>query len=110
MADFALTCVNGPPSTAGVALIGNVADRPGSDGLGLGVLLHVDVLASTRLASLPFAGDSQGFARAEIDIPNEPLLAGRQFFCAGVWPWTTCPLPPQGYSSSRGLALTILPP
>jgi hypothetical protein len=110
MALFALTCVNAPPSTPGIAIVGNVADPLGSDAHGYGILLHVDVLASTRLTTFPFDVNSQGVARAPIEIPNEPLLAGQQFFGAGVWQWTSCSLPPLGYSSSRGLALTILPP
>jgi hypothetical protein len=106
-AGFGFTCTNAPPSSPGFLLIGTAADVTGSDLLGLGVLLHVDLLASASTLLLPFASDALGSGFASVPIPDSPTLVGAVLHAQGLWIWSSCPLPPLGLSSSKLLSITI---
>ncbi|HKD99580.1 MAG TPA: VCBS repeat-containing protein [Planctomycetota bacterium] len=109
-AAFALTCTNAPASALGLAILASAQDVAGSDPLRLGVLLHVDLLASTFAIPLSFASDASGSAAAPAAIPPTPGLAGATVFAQAIWVWpatATCDPSSAGISSSRGLALTL---
>lgn len=110
-AGFALLGSNALPNTAGLVLVGDAQDAPGSNPFGLGFLLHVDLLASTELIPLTIASDAGGAAYAAAPIPNLPALAGKSYFAQTLWevpPAAACGAP-FGVVTSRGLAITIQP-
>lgn len=106
---FALTCNNAPPSAIGLGLITNVADLAGSDPFAIGVLLHVNLFASTEVIAPDFPSNASGFATLAAPIPNVPALIGATYYAQAIWGWASCALPPFNLSSSRGLAITIQP-
>ena len=107
--NFGITCTNAPPSSTGFGLLATGQDLLGSDPFGLGVLLHIDPL-SAILLTFPFSSDAFGDALAPLPILNRPNLVGLTLYAQALWVWTSCPLPPFGLSSSKGLALTVLVP
>ncbi|QDU65384.1 FG-GAP repeat protein [Engelhardtia mirabilis] len=109
-ADFGFTCTNAPASSTGFLLVGNVADIAGSDLLGLGVTLHVNVLLSTPTLLLDFFSDASGDGFAPAPLPNSPSLVGAVLHAQGVWVWTSCTLPPLNLSSSNLVSFTISAP
>jgi hypothetical protein len=80
------------------------------DPYGVGVILHIDVFASTGLEPLAFTSDASGTGVAGYPIVNRPALVGKTLYAQAFWPWTTCSIPPNNVSSSRGLAFTIQGP
>lgn len=108
---FAIATSVAPPSSLGLGLVTDQANAAGSDPFGIGVLLHVDLLLSTEVIPLDFVSDGAGQATAPAPIPNTPALANRTYYAQTIWGWpvSSCSLPPFNLSSSRGLALTILP-
>jgi hypothetical protein len=108
---FGLTVANAPTRALLSVWITNAADFAGTDLFGLGVLLHVDPILATRQLELTTLSDSSGLAFAPISIPNMPSLVNGHFFAQGlaVWPAGTCAPNASGLSSSRGLAIVILP-
>jgi hypothetical protein len=108
--DFAVTCNHCPPSSLGLALLANAQDLAGSDPFAIGVLLHVDLFAATDVIALDATSDAAGNgATVGAVIPNNPALVGATYYASEVWAWSSCALPPFNLSSSRGLAITILP-
>lgn len=111
-AAFAFTCTQAPPSALGLCLVANQPDVAGADPFGLGVALHVDLLAATFLEALAFASDPGGSGTAPAPIPSLPGLAGVTLHAQGIWlekPPFVCTASPAGLVSSRGLTITIAP-
>ncbi len=99
-----------PPSSLGLGLVADAQDVAGSDPFGIGVPLHVDLLAATEVISLDLVSDANGFAAAPTPIPNSPALAGKTYFLQGLFAWAgPCALPPYGLSVTKGVQVTILP-
>jgi hypothetical protein len=99
-----------PPLTLGTAFVGSESDVAGSDPLGLGALLHVDFLLSPRVSAIPVSSDVNGRAGLVMPLTYNTAMVSEDFTVCSLWPWTNCPVLPQGYSSSRGLRLTYLAP
>lgn len=108
-AAFAVVNTGAPPSALGLLLIGNVPDVPGSDPLNIDVLEHVDLFASTLLLGFNAFSDASGYALAAIPIPANPSIVGATVYAQGKWLWTDCLPSTFGLSSSRGMAITLLP-
>jgi hypothetical protein len=102
---------NAPPNSLGLVLITDVPDQFGSDPFGIGVLLHVDLFASTQLITLDAFSDPFGAGGAVANIPNNAALVGQTYFVQILWAWptSTCFIPPFGLSTTNGLAMTINP-
>lgn len=72
---FAFTATNAPKSSLGLFLIGNAADVFGSQILGVGALLHIDVLASTEFLGTDIESDAGGTAiLTPSPIPIDPAI------------------------------------
>ncbi|HKE00618.1 MAG TPA: VCBS repeat-containing protein [Planctomycetota bacterium] len=109
-ADFAIATTNAPTGTLGLALVAAAGDAAGSDPLGVGVALHVD-LASGVLA-FDVKADAAGLGRVALPIPATPALANVRVYAQTIWAWPgTSPCDPSafGLSSSRGLGITLMP-
>ncbi|HKE00790.1 MAG TPA: integrin alpha [Planctomycetota bacterium] len=108
-AAFALRCNHAPPSALGLNLVGDVPNVLGSDPLGLGVLLHVDLFLSTTTFGLNMNSDAAGFASSPTPVPPTPGLAGVTLYGQSLWFWPAgpCSLPPFQLSTSRAVAITI---
>jgi hypothetical protein len=108
---FTLTSTNAPPASLGLTLITNAPDLFGSDPFALGVLLHVDLFASTETITLDAYTDVFGVGTVPAPIPNNPLLAGSTYYAQILWSWpvSTCYLPPYNLSTTNGLGITIHP-
>ncbi len=107
---FGIHCDHAPASSLGLLLVGTVVDEIGSDPFGLGVLLHVDLLASTEVLALDIVSDPWGFGVADASIPNDVALVGKTYVLQCLWSWGgTCALPPYGLSTSNALELLIQP-
>ena len=109
---FAIACTNAPAFAHGRLVIGDAANLSGFDPHGIGVLFHVDVVASTRLLERPITSDASGVAFAQFPIPNVPALVGTRLYAQAFWSWPAtapCDPSPLSLSSSRGLAIAIQP-
>ncbi|MEZ6037443.1 MAG: PQQ-dependent sugar dehydrogenase [Planctomycetota bacterium] len=107
---FALVCGNAPPSSVGLLAFSSGADLPGSDPLGAGMLVHVQLAAPFFvLEGIPV--DAQGRARFAFPIPAASGLVGVQLHTQAVFGWapTVCTPSALGWSSSSGLSLTLQP-
>jgi hypothetical protein len=108
--NFYLTTTNCPPSSLGLILAANAPDAIGNDILGIGILLHIDLINSTELLPLDSVSNGFGFAASTVAIPIDPTLVGLTFYAQSIWAWTGCTAaPPLNLSSSNGLAITIQP-
>ncbi len=108
---FQVTCDQAPPSAVGVCFVGDVPDLAGSDSLGIGVLLHVNLHASFDVLALAIESDAAGNAHTiGSGIPDRAAFVGRTFYAQALWRWDHCLLPPFNLSTSKGLAITILVP
>ena len=107
---FAVSQTNAPADKIGLLLIANVQDLAGSDPLGAGFLLHVNLAASSFFLGLNFDSDGHGAGIAGVPIPNNPSLSGVTVFAQGLWLETiteTCSPSPFGVVTSKGLSITI---
>lgn len=111
---FAITCSNAPPFSLGLGLVTDSQDLPGSDQLGVGILIHSDLAFATEVMTFDFFSDGTGYSETVgTGIPNDTNLIGKSYYACAIWGWTSCTLPgfnPFNLSSSKGLAITILAP
>lgn len=110
-AAFGFTCSGAPPRARGLLILGAGQDLAGSDSLGLGVLLHVDVVSSP-FVTLPMSSDASGFGFAPAPLPTSSSALGLAFYAQAAWvePVTQhCSSSPRRLVSSSGLALRLLP-
>jgi drug/metabolite transporter superfamily protein YnfA len=107
--DFALTCNNSPLSSLGLGILADAQDLAGSDPFGIGVLIHVDLFTAVEVVTVDFVSDGAGNGLAAVPIPNNPFLIGKTYYAMALWAWSSCSLPPFNLSTSRGLALSLLP-
>jgi hypothetical protein len=109
-AAFAITASGLPPSEPAVVLLGTAADEAGTQPGGLGVLLHVDLAASTLLLPIVLSTGPNGQAVLPMPIPDNAAFVGSQFVVQafGQWP-APCGPSPTGWSSSPALVLAIQP-
>ncbi|HKD99856.1 MAG TPA: integrin alpha, partial [Planctomycetota bacterium] len=107
-AAFSIACALAPPSSIGVGLLSGGADVDGSDPLGLGIVLHVDLLSVA--ATFDVESDAAGAGAAPLPIPGTASLAGKTAYAQVVWYWPMGePCWPQGHglTTSKGLAIEI---
>ncbi|HED64476.1 MAG TPA: hypothetical protein ENJ09_02865 [Planctomycetes bacterium] len=104
--EFAFTCDNVPPTTMGLLGLSSMADVAGTFVPSLGILSHLD-LSVKPIVFNAFPSDSSGHAEYNLPIPNLTGLVGTTWYAQSVWQWTTCSLPPSGYSSSDLITFTI---
>ncbi|HKE00040.1 MAG TPA: hypothetical protein VKE69_03460, partial [Planctomycetota bacterium] len=111
-ASFGWKCTNAPASSVGLLLVGDAADLAGSDPLGVGVALHVDLLASSALFALACPSDVGGSAFAPAPIPNDPSLAGATLVAQALFvqpAWLACGPSPLGLVASKGATIVVQP-
>jgi hypothetical protein len=99
-AQFAMVASLAAPGAPGFLLAGM---RPGTIPLA-GITVLVDLTRPTQLLFLQ--ADAHGQATARLPLPAEPSLAGAWLFAQVFW---SDGCAPTGFSSSRGLALTVQP-
>lgn len=105
---FGIHCSNAPASSNGFLIVGAAADLAGSDALGLGVLLHIDLIASgAALLVLDMPSDALGEAALGVPLPDDANLDGVTLHAQSIWVWTSCSLPPNQLSSSQLLSFTL---
>jgi hypothetical protein len=108
---FAITCDNAPPSSLGLGIVADAQDLTGSDPFLIGALLHVNLFAATEVLTFDFVSDGLGNgSTVNTGIPNDPALVGKTYYAMALWYWTSCSLPPNNLSTSKGLAITIQAP
>jgi hypothetical protein len=105
--NFGVLTERAPASSLGLLLIANAQDLAGTDTLGVGVALHVDVFLASELLAFDAVSDSLGRGSCAVPIPNNPALSGSTWYAQTIWAWTSCALPPLGLSGSRGLRIAI---
>lgn len=100
-----------PPQGQGWGVVA-VAPLPGgADPFGLGVTLHVDLLAGPAFL-FGLRADAAGVATRWFPIPQDPLLTGVAVPLQVLWPWdstSSCDPSAFGLASSRGLSISIGP-
>jgi len=107
---FGLKCGVVPASALGLGIIADVADVAGSDPIGLGLALHVDLFASALVVGVNFVSHGGGTAFAPAPIPNLPGLAGATLYAQGVFVEKAplaCSAAALHLVSTKGLAFTI---
>jgi VCBS repeat protein len=104
---FYLENTNVAPGTLGLFLVTDQPDFAGSDSAGIGVVLHVDPIASSGINYFYARGDAGGVGIAHLPIPNNPVLSGLTFFAQGLWSWALCRPTVLSLSSSPGLRITL---
>lgn len=93
-------------------LLGLVTDVPlliGFDQLGSGVIMHVNILASTEMILLDVPSAPDGYGHVTTGIPNSPALVGKHYYFQSLsyWGGSPCNPSPIGLSSSLGLDILI---
>jgi hypothetical protein len=109
---FAITGTNAPVSSLGALLFANFQDSAGSDLFGLGVKVHIGYFAATESLALEVRSDASGTSFTAAPIPNNPILAGVQYYVQTFWiepVGARCTTASLGLVSSRGLDILILP-
>ncbi|MCB9877537.1 MAG: PQQ-dependent sugar dehydrogenase [Planctomycetes bacterium] len=109
-ASFALGCGNAPPGSVGLLAFSSGVDVAGSDLLGAGLRVHVQIAAPFFvLEAMPV--DAQGAARFAFAIPPAAGLVGIVLHTQAVFGWAPAVCAPSalGWSSSSGLTLTLQP-
>ena len=106
--DFALTCTEAPANGAGLLVLG--AGRLPFAIPVLGIELWVDVATLPALL-LTANADATGYARIDVPLPPNSALNGATVFTQLLWPTpaSPAPCPPQGFSASHGLQITLQP-
>jgi len=104
---FALTSTNGEPGGTALALVTDVADDAGTDLLGLGTPLWVDLVHSTTLIGVDMSIDGAGVAYGAAPIPGASFLIGVKLYANTLHLNTICSVGPLNLSSSNGAAITI---
>jgi hypothetical protein len=104
-----LRCSGVEPGILPVLVISTAADVAGSDALGLGALVHVDLAGLIADVALPPV--TGPVLAAQVPVPAQPSLAGATVYAQVGFSWGpgACPAVPAGFSSSTGLAITIQP-
>ncbi|HKE01421.1 MAG TPA: hypothetical protein VKE69_10460, partial [Planctomycetota bacterium] len=109
---FALVASAAPPSSLGLLLVGDAQNAAGSDSLGIFLVFHVDLFASTLLVGFDMPSDLAGEALASVPIPASPSIAGATLYAQGIFQWRpTGPCFPSPFrlSSTPGLSLVLQP-
>lgn len=83
--DFKISTTNGPATSLGVALAGDIIDMAGSDYFGLHLKIYVDPYTSTSLLGFDILSDASGTTIASIPIPNDLGLVGQSFVYQSVF-------------------------
>lgn len=106
-ANFSFICGNAPPRTVGLLAFTD-AGLPSPVTL-LGVEIWLD--PSTLFVTASAASGSTGVSEVSAPVPNNAGLAGVRLCTQFLWrgPTSPAPCPPQGFSTSNGLAFTIQP-
>lgn len=104
---FAILADRAPSGSQGLLLVTDAALPPGADQLGVGVLLHVDLLLSQEFIAFDIFSDPDGNGLAILGIPADSNLIGRNYFVQTLWLDGACPLPPFNLCSSNGLQVTV---
>ncbi len=108
---FAVTATNAPPSSVGLCLLADAADVAGADPFGIGLLLHLDLLASGRVHDVPLPSDASGIAWAPLAIPLG-VPAGTTLYAQSFWIEAAafaCSANGLGVVSSKGLRIEVQP-
>ena len=105
--NFRLTTTSAPASALGLCLVTDAADAVGSDPFFIGILLHVDLFASTQVVPIDMQSNGFGFGLTTTNIPLSPFLLGSTFYAQSIWAWGCATASPFNLSSSNGLAITI---
>lgn len=107
---FGLRCSNAPAQSLGLLAFSNGIDVAGSDVLGVGLLVHVQIAAGFFVVDT-MASDASGLGSYDLPLPPTPILAGLQLHTQAVWAWpsATCSPSSIGWSSSAGLSFTLQP-
>ncbi|MBL8696225.1 MAG: VCBS repeat-containing protein [Planctomycetes bacterium] len=108
---FGITITNVPFRSLALLLVGDAVDAAGSDLFGAGVLLHIDLSASSQILVLDARADSEASAFVSLGIPPQPALSGQAFFIQLISAWPTaglCMPSPFHLSSSRALRVRVL--
>lgn len=108
--DFTISVTNCPPDSL---LLGIATDVPlfaAADQLGIGVLLSVNLIASSEVILLDVPTDSAGRGHVNAPIPPSAALQGKHYYfqSLGYWGGGPCtPSPVYNLSSSIGLDIWI---
>jgi hypothetical protein len=102
---------NAPPSSTTLVIVCDAADVAGTDSLGVGVLLHVDLFAAGEILAFNGVSNASFTTTSAVPIPNNPNLVGMTYFAQEIalWAGGPCSPSPLGLSSSAGLAISIQP-
>ena len=108
-AGFALRCTNGIASGLGLIALASAVDVPGSDPFGHGMVIHFR-LDSPYLSLQAMLCDANGIGTLALPIPADPVLVGQSIGAQAGFAWNPpCAIPPNGWSSSNGLWITVQP-
>ena len=106
--NFRLTTTSAPASALGLCLVTDAADAVGSDPFFIGILLHVDLFASTQVVPIDMQSNGFGFGLTTTNIPLSPFCWDRPSTRSRSGPGASATASPFNLSSSNGLAITIM--
>lgn len=104
--EFAFIGTNGPASSLGVCLLGDILNPAGVDFFGVQLTIHVNPLASSFLLAFDIFTDVSGVTFAPFPIPNDPSLHGFQACAQFIYVDRTA----EGQSCSTALADLVSSP
>jgi glucose/arabinose dehydrogenase len=103
-----IVSTNGPAGTNAIGIIGSASLPVGSDPLGIGVEVLVD-LTPTTYTLFEFTVGAGGTTTIPAAIPNALPLVGTTVFLQEYFLWTSCSPSPLNLSSTNALQVTIQP-
>jgi glucose/arabinose dehydrogenase len=103
-----LNSTNGPAGTTGIVLLGSAQLPVGSDPLGIGLEVLVD-LTPTTYSLTEFTVGPNGTTALPTPIPLAPQLIGTTAFVQEFFLWSSCAPSPLNLSSTNGLQVTVQP-
>ena len=87
--EFSMTCTGGPPSSMSLCLVTD-SQGTGLDIFGVGIPVWADVIAASNVFGLDGPIDGTGTATAAAAIPNNPGLAGGNFYFQFIFYEASC--------------------
>jgi hypothetical protein len=109
-ANFAFTESHVPPGVLSLGLVSSAFEASGNDPFGIGVIFLVNLVQASEVYTLDVASDASGHGYVKVAIPNNPSFVGKTYYYQAISYWGgICQVGPLGFSSSNGIAMTILP-
>lgn len=109
-AAWRVLATNAPPRSNGLLVLASLPEIAGADPVGIGAVLHVDLLSSSVVEAVNAASDPAGFSEIFLPVPNNAALHGITLSGQMIWvekAAQSCSASPFGIVTSRGYRFMV---